>query len=107
MENCECRYQDKIPVLINNNERWEKIIDGNGKGPIQVRLNDLEQKTEQHQKTMEETVQSQELLRRTVSSLTQAEKYRKEMKSKTFGRWVQTITIILMAIALTYEMFFK
>jgi len=103
MAKCECIKEKDISILSLNQIRILKLFDKNGKESLEVRLVNLENM----EKTVNNLVESTEILRKTQSAYQKAKETLNEYRRERFANTVKIIGLSLVVAGLAYEIFFK
>ena len=103
MAKCECIKEKDISILSLNQDRILKLFDKNGKESLEVRLVNLENM----EKTVNNLVESTEILRKTQSAYQKAKETLNEYRRERFANTVKIIGLSLVVAGLAYEIFFK
>jgi len=103
MAKCECIKEKDISILSLNQVRILKLFDKNGKESLEVRLVNLENM----EKTVNNLVESTEILRKTQSAYQKAKETLNEYRRERFANTVKIIGLSLVVAGLAYEIFFK
>lgn len=105
MQKCDCPHGADIATLLSNDKRWRPLLDGNSHEPIGTRILILERNMRENTETMQNLLDSSQLLRTNVSAMMTTAADAEQRKKWNFTKVIQIILACIAFIQLSFVTF--